>query len=275
MNRPRIARSARLRIAGTFGSAPTSAMDTRLPDFENMCQPSVLISHRLVVSLGRGRPPQRAAQRQNRERELIAATRALFDERGVQDAPIEEIAKSVGIARGLIYRQFSSKEELYVATVADYLTELARRARRRRGRGRADDPVDRLERMAVRVRRLLRALPRLPRLRARDHAAPGRRAERDRLRGDLASAWPGDGRLHRPRRPHPPRRERDRRLRGRGPRLHREHAVDADARRDAPRPDPGRHEARPRAACPSSSGSRPNRSCEACVESALATVRAS
>ena len=90
---------------------------------------------------------ERAAQRQNRERELIAATRALFDERGVQDAPIEEIAKSVGIARGLIYRQFSSKEELYVATVADYLSELPRRARRgggRSGRG----PVDRLERMA-------------------------------------------------------------------------------------------------------------------------------
>jgi len=66
----------------------------------------------------------KAPFRQVRERELIAATRALFDERGLQEAPIEEIAKSVGIARGLIYRQFSSKEELYVATVADYLNEL-------------------------------------------------------------------------------------------------------------------------------------------------------
>ena len=28
-----------------------------------------------------------------RERELVAATRALFDERGMQDAPIEEIAR--------------------------------------------------------------------------------------------------------------------------------------------------------------------------------------
>ncbi len=53
------------------------------------------------------------------------ATRALFDERGVQDAPIEEIAKAVGIARGLIYRIFSSKEELFVLTVTDYLAELA------------------------------------------------------------------------------------------------------------------------------------------------------
>jgi AcrR family transcriptional regulator len=62
--------------------------------------------------------------RRSRERDLIVATRALFDERGLQDAPIEEIARSVGIARGLVYRHFSSKEELYVLTVTDYLREL-------------------------------------------------------------------------------------------------------------------------------------------------------
>jgi AcrR family transcriptional regulator len=62
--------------------------------------------------------------RRTRERELVQATRALFDERGAQDAPIEEIARTVGIARGLIYRHFSSKEELYVLTVTDYLEEL-------------------------------------------------------------------------------------------------------------------------------------------------------
>ena len=63
--------------------------------------------------------------RQTRERDLVVATRALFDERGMQDAPIEEIAKAVGIARGLIYRHFSSKEELFVLTVTDYLAELS------------------------------------------------------------------------------------------------------------------------------------------------------
>src|SRR3954454_2049119 len=63
-------------------------------------------------------------QRCDRERELVRATRTLFDERGMQDAPIEEIAKAVGIARGLIYRHFSSKEELFVLTVTDYLDEL-------------------------------------------------------------------------------------------------------------------------------------------------------
>jgi AcrR family transcriptional regulator len=62
--------------------------------------------------------------RRDRERDLVRATRQLFDERGVQEAPVEEIAKAVGIARGLIYRHFSSKEELYVLTVTDYLDEL-------------------------------------------------------------------------------------------------------------------------------------------------------
>jgi len=60
-----------------------------------------------------------------RERELVAATRALFDERGMQDAPVEEIAQAAGIARGLIYRHFSSRHELYMLTVTDYLRELA------------------------------------------------------------------------------------------------------------------------------------------------------
>jgi AcrR family transcriptional regulator len=81
--------------------------------------------------------------RQARERELVAATRALFDEHGMQDAPVEKIAQQVGIARGLIYRHFSSKEELYVLTVTDYLDELAGELE---GSARPDqDPVLRLE----------------------------------------------------------------------------------------------------------------------------------
>jgi AcrR family transcriptional regulator len=68
---------------------------------------------------------QRGAARRVREGDLIRATRALFDERGMQDAPIEEIARAAGIARGLVYRQFSSKEELFVLTVTDYLAELS------------------------------------------------------------------------------------------------------------------------------------------------------
>jgi AcrR family transcriptional regulator len=90
--------------------------------------------------------PAPRALREVRERELVRATRALFDERGLLDAPVEEIAKAVGIARGLIYRHFSSKEELYVLTVTDYLDELGTELERAVA---ADlDPRARLERVA-------------------------------------------------------------------------------------------------------------------------------
>src|SRR5438105_10528262 len=76
-----------------------------------------------MAPAGLGRRSPRAA-REQRERDIVAATRALFDERGLQDAPIEEIAKAVGINKALIYRHFASKEELFVATMVDYLAEL-------------------------------------------------------------------------------------------------------------------------------------------------------
>ncbi|HEU0249808.1 MAG TPA: TetR/AcrR family transcriptional regulator [Solirubrobacteraceae bacterium] len=68
----------------------------------------------------------RVARRREREREIIAATRLLFDERGMQDASIESIAREVGINKALIYRYFSSKEELYVLTLSSYLADLAK-----------------------------------------------------------------------------------------------------------------------------------------------------
>jgi AcrR family transcriptional regulator len=80
-----------------------------------------------------------------RERELVKVTRALFDERGMQDAPVEEIARAAGIARGLIYRHFSSKEELFVAAVVDYLAELG--AAMEAATAGEPDPVRRLERL--------------------------------------------------------------------------------------------------------------------------------
>jgi AcrR family transcriptional regulator len=62
-----------------------------------------------------------------RERDIVDAARALFDQRGMQDAPIDEIARAVGMSRALIYRHFSSKEELFILTVTRYLDDLAER----------------------------------------------------------------------------------------------------------------------------------------------------
>ena len=87
---------------------------------------------------------QPTRSRRERERDLVVATRSLFDARGGLDVPIEEIAQAVVIARGLIYRQFSSKEELYFLTVTDYLDELA--AELRDAAGDSADPAEKLAR---------------------------------------------------------------------------------------------------------------------------------
>ena len=57
-------------------------------------------------------------------RELMAAARQVFDERGVEDAQMEDIAQAAGISKGAIYRHFASKDELRVSTVVVYLDEL-------------------------------------------------------------------------------------------------------------------------------------------------------
>jgi AcrR family transcriptional regulator len=71
-----------------------------------------------------GRRSAAAARRRVREKEIIAATRALFDEKGVREAQIEDIAGAVGINRAIVYRHFSGKEELFALTLVSYLDEL-------------------------------------------------------------------------------------------------------------------------------------------------------
>lgn len=74
-------------------------------------------------------------RRAERKREILEATRSLFDERGVRDAQIEDIARAVGINRAIIYRHFSGKEELFAETLVGYLQELGTTL------GDADDPT--------------------------------------------------------------------------------------------------------------------------------------
>jgi AcrR family transcriptional regulator len=92
-----------------------------------------------------GRRSAAAARRRAREKQIIAATRALFDERGVRDAQIEDIARAVGINRAIVYRHFAGKEELFALTLVQYLEEL------RDALAAADDaattPQTRLERL--------------------------------------------------------------------------------------------------------------------------------
>ena len=68
--------------------------------------------------------PTPLAARANREKQIVAATRALFDQQGVQEAAIDGIARAVGINKALIYRHVASKEELFILALISYLGEL-------------------------------------------------------------------------------------------------------------------------------------------------------
>jgi AcrR family transcriptional regulator len=74
-----------------------------------------------------GRRTAAAARRRARQAEIISATRALLDERGVRDAQIEDVARAVGINRAIIYRHFSGKEEIFALTMVGYLDDLGER----------------------------------------------------------------------------------------------------------------------------------------------------
>jgi AcrR family transcriptional regulator len=76
---------------------------------------------------GRQRRSAAAERRREREGRIIAATRELFDQRGVRDAQIEDVARAVGINRAIIYRHFTGKEELFALTQVDYLVDLEKR----------------------------------------------------------------------------------------------------------------------------------------------------
>src|SRR5258705_117470 len=72
-----------------------------------------------------GRRVAAAARRRKREAEILAATRALFDERGVRDAQIDDVARAVGINRAIIYRHASGHGALQLARLGLVVSEAA------------------------------------------------------------------------------------------------------------------------------------------------------
>ena len=201
--------------------------------------------------------PAPVTMRNQRERELVEATRALFDERGLQDAPMDEIARAVGINKALIYRVFASKEELFVLTVTHYLDELREAA--------LDAPdlrgaLDEFTRFCLRYPAFLDCALSLMRRSAEDLRERVSEGVWLRLGRSMAVVPRAAG--------------RDPRGRGRrGSRLHRQPPLHAGARHDAPRP-PRRRRARGRARGPGRLRPGPRARPAACVEDALALATA-
>lgn len=63
-------------------------------------------------------------RRRARTAEILRATRRIFDEKGIRVPLIDELATSVGVNRAIIYRHFSSKDEIFAYTLVGYLDDL-------------------------------------------------------------------------------------------------------------------------------------------------------
>ena len=61
---------------------------------------------------------KRVQQAEQRRAQLIDATLALFSERGIEATRVSDIAEAAGVAQGLLYHYFDSKDELLAAIIA-------------------------------------------------------------------------------------------------------------------------------------------------------------
>ncbi|MGD0818413.1 MAG: TetR/AcrR family transcriptional regulator [Methanomassiliicoccales archaeon] len=62
----------------------------------------------------------------DRRLEFISAAEALFNEKGFENTSIDDIVQRIGVAKGLFYYYFKSREELLAAIVDRILNEMER-----------------------------------------------------------------------------------------------------------------------------------------------------
>lgn len=65
-------------------------------------------------------PTRRELQAQERRNQLVATALKLFAEKGVENTSIKDIATEAGVAQGLIYHYFRSKDHLLDAIIGQY-----------------------------------------------------------------------------------------------------------------------------------------------------------
>src|SRR3954467_9296308 len=87
---------------------------------------SVIVTNSVtnVYTPGHTMSPAAVRAKTSRENDIVVATRVLFEAPGAQEAVIDDVARTVGISKALIYRHVGSKEELFVLVLINYLAEL-------------------------------------------------------------------------------------------------------------------------------------------------------
>jgi AcrR family transcriptional regulator len=65
-------------------------------------------------------PSRREAQAQERRAQLLETALTLFAEKGLDATTMRDLAEGAGVAQGLVYHYFRSKEELFYAVIEQY-----------------------------------------------------------------------------------------------------------------------------------------------------------
>lgn len=75
--------------------------------------------HRGIVKIG-GEEMRITKEPEERKQEILDMAIRLFNEKGYEKTSITDIAKAIGVAQGLCYRYFPSKEALFDSAVEQY-----------------------------------------------------------------------------------------------------------------------------------------------------------
>lgn len=141
-------------------------------------------------------PGSRAAATAERRRRLLRAATELAAEGGYDAVQMRDVAARAEVALGTLYRQFSSKDQLLLAALADQAATLRARLRHRPPHG--ESPA---ERVANLLRSACRSLERQPRVTAAmvramsaaaPEVAPVKREVHDALAAMIAGAIDGE-----------------------------------------------------------------------------------
>jgi AcrR family transcriptional regulator len=84
----------------------------------------------IVPSLSTSSEPSSQEKRERLQRDariqrILTASQRLFSTQAYDAIAIEDLAAAAGMSKGLLYHYFESKRDLYVATVAHVLTQMA------------------------------------------------------------------------------------------------------------------------------------------------------
>lgn len=94
----------------------------------------------------------RPERQQQTRMALLDAAMELFVERGVEATTIEDVVSRAGYTRGAFYSNFSTKDELFLATSRHFLEVLHVAAREPEGAGDGEDPGEAMRSRFARIR---------------------------------------------------------------------------------------------------------------------------